>query len=125
MTHRTDSIVVAKKKLLLVEDDLDIILVFSKLLSNNFEVSVASTESEFMRKVKEQKFDCILLDIYIEGISVTTTLKNLDKEIMSKIIIFSNFQNNEIKKQLQRIGVTKFLPKLQFTEQKLLELITK
>jgi two-component system alkaline phosphatase synthesis response regulator PhoP len=58
------------KKILLAEDDPFLIDIYkNKLKSTGFELEVAETGSEVLRKLKERKFDLLLLDIVLPGIS--------------------------------------------------------
>lgn len=56
-----------KKKILLVDDDPDILMVISAILtSNNFEVVTASSRDEGLKKVQEERPAMIILDVNME-----------------------------------------------------------
>lgn len=70
-------------KVLIIEDDLDLTEAMRMILeANKYEVEIASSGAEGLRKVKKTKPDLIILDIMLEtdteGFHVAYKLKNPD-----------------------------------------------
>lgn len=92
----------AKKKVLLVDDEIDFVEVLStRLEANDFEVLPAYDGEEALEKVKEAKPDIIILDIMmpkINGFDVCRKLK-LDQNYkdIPIIMLTAKFQTSDIK----------------------------
>ena len=104
------------KKVLLVEDDPFIRdLTSIKLTENSYAVSVASDGESVMVLVAENEPDIILLDIDLPGMSgldVLAQLKHSEKFRSIPVIIFSNNDNEDIKKQAEELGIAGFYIKV-------------
>lgn len=76
-----------KTKLLYIEDESDILYLVSRLLEKEgFEVELARTGAEGMKKAKESKPDLILLDIMLPDIDGWEVCKKLKEEKETKDI---------------------------------------
>ena len=107
------------KKILLVEDDPFLIDIYAtKLKESNYLVEVASEGEEALRKVKENNFDLVLLDIVLpklDGWDVLRQIKAESKIKNLKVIIISNLgQKEEVAKGI-KLGAEKYLIKAHFT----------
>ncbi len=104
------------KKILLIEDDQFLIDIYTtKFKEAGFNVEVASDGEEGLRKLNEEKFDLLVLDIVlpkIDGWEILGKIKNL-KDL--KIVVLSNLgQKGEVEKGL-KLGATKYLIKAHYT----------
>ena len=72
------------KKILIIDDDPDIVEALRLTLQGNYEVFAASNGQEGLRKVKEVKPDLIILDVMMEtqteGFQVSLALRSRDPE---------------------------------------------
>jgi PAS domain S-box-containing protein len=80
-------------RILIVDDDVDIALALSDLLSHlGYRVEVAHTGAEGLAKVQSQKFDAALLDVMLpdtDGISLLSLLRSIDSAM--PVIMVSAF----------------------------------
>lgn len=117
------------KNILLAEDDPFLINIYTnKLKSTGFEVEVAEAGGEVLRKLKEKKFDLLLLDIVLPGISGWEILEKIrENENLKnlKILIISNLgQRSEVEKGL-KLGAANYLIKAHYTPSEVVEEIRK
>jgi DNA-binding response OmpR family regulator len=113
------------KKILLVEDDPFLIDIYTtKLKESGFLVEVASEGEEAVRKVKENAFDLVLLDIVLpklDGWEVLRKIKAESKLKTLKVIIISNLsQKEEVEKGIN-LGAAKYLIKAPYTPSEIVE----
>lgn len=117
------------KKILLVEDeDLIIKLLQKKLLSEGYDVAIASDGEEGMKAIKESKPDLILLDIIMPkkgGFEVLEELnRDADLHDIPVIIISNSGQPMELDRA-QRLGVRDWLIKTEFDPKEVLDKVIK
>lgn len=71
-----------KKRLLLVEDDLNTQKIYKKIFSTYFKIETCDDEETFYSLIKKIKFDVILMDISLkglkDGLQLTRELKSSD-----------------------------------------------
>ncbi|MEN8119322.1 MAG: response regulator [Bacteroidota bacterium] len=90
-----------KKKILLVDDDMDVITVVQTILENeNFEVISATNKNEGIEKAKTEKPDLAILDVmmttHYEGFELAkafndnSELKSIPKLMQTSIDVFSS-----------------------------------
>lgn len=107
------------KKVLLVEDDPFIRdLTSIKLTEHAFAVLVASDGETALEQVEKETPDIILLDIDLPGISgleVLRKLKESDAHRSIPVMIFSNNDSEEIKKEARDLGIAGFYIKVSTT----------
>ena len=105
----------AKKKILVVEDDLDLSnLVQLKLTEEGFEAIPAQTGSQALEYVRNNKPDLILLDILLPDIDGLSVLNELAQGIETKkipVIILSNLADEGSFEQAAAIGQYEYLVK--------------
>lgn len=69
-----------KKRLLLVEDDMNTQNIYRKMFSLHFKVEVCDNDEEFYKLLKKFKFDIIIMDISLkglkDGLQLTKEIKN-------------------------------------------------
>lgn len=76
-----------KKKILLADDEPDIVAVFRKILeTNDYQVITARDGIEGLKKAVEEKPDLILLDIKMPNKDGLTTLRELKQNELTKSI---------------------------------------
>ena len=112
------------KKILLIDDDPDVITVLQLLLINKgYEVATASREEEAYQQVGIFKPHLIVLDVLLSGVDGRTICKKLKNSESSKhipIIMFSAHPGAQ--KNMEDFGADDFLPK-PFEGSKILERI--
>ena len=131
------------KQILLIEDDPFLIDIYTtKLKEEGFSIDVATGGEEGLRKLREKKFDLLVLDIVLPKIDGWEILEKLKTELPKeakvkmrtkfsspiknlKIIILSNLgQKEEVEKGL-RLGAEKYLIKAHYTPSEVVEEINK
>lgn len=117
-------------KILLAEDDPMIADIYErKFLSSGFEIAIASTGKEVLRKASESAFDLILLDLVLpemEGMDVLKELRtdpSYDAEL--KIIIFSNLNDRDIRQKAVELGANGFITKAEYSPSRLVDEVGK
>lgn len=114
----------AKKKILVVEDEPDLILMLKeRLKSEGYKVEAAFNGLEGIEKAKKIKPDLILVDVMmpeLDGYSMTQRLKEDDLTTGIPIIVITIKET--MKELFQKLGVNNFFTKPFDTEQ-LLEAI--
>jgi len=110
-------------KLLLVEDDMMISEIYRrKFEAAGFKVAVSVTGKDVLKKVKEEDFDLILLDIVISemnGMDVLKELKSGGYDPEMKIIIFTSLSDLENQDRAFALGADGYILKSQFNPSKL------
>lgn len=117
------------KSILLIEDDPFLIDIYTtKLKESGFKVEVAKEGDEGLRKLKEKKFDLLILDIVLPKIDGWEILRKIKEEIKLKklkIVVLSNLsQKEEVKKGL-KWGAIKYFIKAHYTPKEIIEEIKK
>jgi len=121
------------KQILLVEDDPFLIDIYTtKLKRAGFKIEVASDGSDALRKLNEERFDLLVLDIVlpkIDGWEILEKIKNRSSAEAKvkmrtksssplkdlKIVVLSNLgQKGEVEKGL-KLGAIKYLIKAHYT----------
>ncbi len=112
------------KKILLIDDDPDIITVLQVLLKKKgYEVATASREQEAYQQVAVFKPHLIVLDVLLSGVDGRAICKKLKNSPASKhipIIMFSAHPSAQ--KNMEDFGADDFIPK-PFESSKILERI--
>ncbi len=115
-----------KNKVLLIEDDLSLLKIYSnKLKINQFDVSVATTGDEGLRKAQVEKPNIILLDLILPGKDGFLVLEELKKNAETEkipVVILSNLgQKSDIEKG-RALGAVDYLVK---ADESLVDLVEK
>lgn len=110
-------------KILLIEDDKFLReLMARKLITLNYDVSVAVDGEEGLQKIKDEKPDLILLDLILPGINgfeVLERAKNDPTTVTIPVIILSNLGQGEDIERGLKLGAKDFLVKAHFTPQEI------
>ena len=105
----------AAKKILLIEDDLSLLKIYSNKLKNNgYDVSVATTGDEGLRKAQVEKPNLVLLDLILpgkDGFMVLEELKKMPETKESPVIILSNLGQETDIQRGNDLGAADYLVK--------------
>ena len=117
------------KTVLLVEDDPFVIDIYvAKFKKAGFEIDVAETGEEALRKLKEKKPDLLVLDIVLPNIDGWELLKKIRSDLGLgdlKVVVLSNIsKKSEIEKSTE-FGVLKYFIKAHFTPSEVVKEIEK
>jgi CheY-like chemotaxis protein len=117
------------KKILLIEDEEIIIsLLQKKLTREGYEVSAAKDGEEGLRAMRETEPDVILLDIIMPKMGGLEVLEEMNKDPNLKkipVIVISNSGQPVELDQAQRLGAKDWLVKTQFDPKEVLEKVIK
>lgn len=114
------------KKILLVEDDALVARIYSKKLSEQFEVLVAEDGLAAMQRLKEFKPDLIVLDLLmprLSGLDVLKFMRQRPDTKETKVVVFSNAFLDRLDQQVAELGIEDILSKGATTPALLIEKI--
>ncbi|MBU1255960.1 response regulator [Patescibacteria group bacterium] len=116
-----------KASILIIEDDKFLReLLFRKLEKSGFNISIVIDGEEALRKIKEEEYEIILLDLVLPGIDGFEILKEIKKNPKTSktpVIILSNLgQQEEVERGL-RLGAVDYLIKAHFTPDEIIQKI--
>ena len=113
------------KKILLVEDDPFLIDIYTtRLKEEGFAVDVASDGSDALSKVRENKYDLMVLDIVLpnfDGWEILRDVKSSPELKDLKVIILSNLSQKEEVEKGVSLGAVKYLIKAHYTPSQVVE----
>jgi len=103
----------AKKKILVVDDEIDFTeLVKARLEANDFEVIVANNGESALEMVRAIGPDAVLLDIMMPGIDGLTVLKKIRAEHATlPVFMITAFSNEEKIKTAGKLNASGFIIK--------------
>jgi len=103
----------SQKNIIIVEDERPMARALAiKLKGAGFEVDNAYDGEEFFQKVKEKKYDLILLDIMLPKMSGFDILEKMKAEgIDVPVIMASNLSQEEDVKKAKSLGAVDFIVK--------------
>ena len=103
----------AKRKMLLVDDEIDFLqLLKARLEANNYSVVTAMNGKEALEKFKSEKPDALILDVMmpeINGLEVLRAIRKQDQKI--PIFIITAFSNEERFKIANQFNASGFIIK--------------
>lgn len=103
------------KKILIVDDDQEIVmLIAARLRANQYEIVVANDAVQAIFKARKEKPDLILLDNRMpagSGLSVLATLRQTSDKILTPIIFITAYPSEKIKEEALEKGATDFIGK--------------
>lgn len=113
------------KSILICEDEQAISKAMQlKLTKAGFEVEQAFNGQEALDKLKDKKYDLVLLDLLmpkVDGFSVLEELKRQGSK--QKIIVTSNLSQDEDKKRAEELGAVGYLVKADTSISKIVEYV--
>ena len=102
-------------KLLIVEDDEWIIKIFSKVLSQNFQISIAQTIHEFYSCIKDNIYDVFLIDLSLRadknGLELIEELRRNETYLHTPIVVVTANVLRKDRENSLKAGATKFIAK--------------
>ncbi|HDZ54227.1 MAG TPA: response regulator [Candidatus Nealsonbacteria bacterium] len=117
------------KKILLIEDEqLMIELLEKRLIREGYEVAVARDGVEGLKKIKEVKPDLVLLDIIMPkmgGFEVMETMSEDEELKKIPIIVISNSGQPVELDRAKRLGAKDWLIKTEFDPQEVIDKVIK
>ena len=115
------------KKILLIEDEKILAEMYrDKFSQSGFEVILAFEAKEGLELAKKEKPDLIVLDILLpreNGISFLKWLRKEPEIFSIPVVVFSNYDDPETKRQAAKLGVIEYLIKTNYTPQEIVEKI--
>lgn len=117
----------AKKKILLIEDDKPLVELYTEGFSEaGFDITAVLTANEGLEAAKKGKPDLIVLDILLpreNGIYFLEELKK-DTEIRSiPVVVLSNLDDPDTREKSSKLGAKEYLLKTDFAPHELIEKI--
>jgi two-component system, OmpR family, phosphate regulon response regulator PhoB len=98
------------KKILIVEDDLTLGETLKERLEVDFEVSWAANQTQAIKKIKENDFDLVILDIGLPDGDGFQVAKSINKA-KSHILFLTAQSDAESRLQGYELGAEEFIPK--------------
>jgi DNA-binding response OmpR family regulator len=103
------------KKILIVDDDKQIVLLLaSRLKANNYEIAVAYDALQAVAQAFSEKPDLILLDMKMpagSGVSVMDDLRNSTNTALIPVIVITAYPSTEIQQKVKEMGAVGFISK--------------
>ncbi len=115
---------------IMVEDDLMIGDIYRKKFeAAGFDITIATSGKEFLAKLKEKKFDLVLLDMVLPGMSGMEILQELKKsgkyDPDMAVFIFSNLGEKEEHDKAIQNGADGYILKTQYNPTELVGEVTR
>jgi DNA-binding NtrC family response regulator len=103
----------AKHKILVVDDELTVCKsIRQALVQEAYEVDMALSGEEALRKEAEKHYDVLIVDLMMPGLSGMDLLKSLKaQDPNSKIIMVTGYPTMKNTVQAMQLGAFDFLPK--------------
>lgn len=102
-----------EKKILIVDDDIDLCNLISEIISNEgFDVNRAYDSKSALEKINKTDYDLVIIDNRLgaeNGINLITVTKSLKPDIKS--IMITAYGNEETRREVKRLGVNEFVDK--------------
>jgi len=112
-----------KKKILLIEDEKVLSDMYTEKFSKaNLQVVSTMTAEDGLVLAKETKPDLIVLDILLlkeNGIFFLKKLREMPEISSLPVVVFSNYDNPEIKKEAEKFGIIEYLLKTDYTPEQI------
>jgi two-component system response regulator HydG len=101
------------KKVLIIDDDMDLCMLLGKLLSRNgYDTDAAYTGAKGIAKFQEKKFDAVICDYRLgdmEGKNVLIELKKLDPSVV--VLIITGYSDIKTAVELIKLGALDYITK--------------
>lgn len=102
----------AKKRILICDDEEGVRESLKLILEDDYELSFANTGIEALEKVKDEPPDIVILDIKMPKMSGLETLKRIKKiSPKTKIIIASGYKSVETAQEAIKLGASDYIVK--------------
>ena len=107
------------KKILIIEDDLFLQgLEVTKLKKDGYEIETAVNSVEAFKILEKTKPDMILLDLLlpeVDGFMILEKIRENKDMVTIPVIVFSNLSEDKDIKRAQKLGISEFMIKSNFT----------
>jgi DNA-binding NtrC family response regulator len=102
-----------RKKILVVDDEITVCKsIRQALLNNEYEIDMALSGEEALKKEDEKKYDVIVADLMMPGLSGIDLLKALKaKNSSARVIMITGYPTMKTTVQSMQIGAFDYLPK--------------
>jgi DNA-binding response OmpR family regulator len=101
-----------KKRILVVDDDVNILRVFRRILEKEgYAVDTAETGKDALKKIKKAKFDVCIVDVKLPDMDGTELLLKIPNDPKTIKIIVTGFSTDEVGKKAADYGADDFLVK--------------
>lgn len=101
------------KKVLIIDDDMDLCMLLGKLLSRNgYDTDAAYTGNKGIAKFQEKRFDAVICDYRLgdmEGKNVLIELKKLDPSVI--VLIITGYSDIKTAVELIKLGALDYITK--------------
>lgn len=128
MDKKISETIMAKRILIIEDDEFLRSLLNTRLSSEGFSVSMAIDGKDGLKKIKEEKPDMILLDLLLpimDGFEVLSVTKSGESTKSIPVIILSNLgQKKDVDRGL-KMGAADYIIKSQFTIEEIIDKIKK
>ncbi len=102
-----------RKKILIIDDDLDLCTLLGRYLSKNgFEIDMAHSGAKGIAKFSEQKFDMVICDYRLgdmEGTKVLTTLRKDNPAV--KVLMITGYSDIKTAVEVIKLGAFDYIVK--------------
>ncbi len=109
-----EGIMAEKKRILLVDDDNDFLMLLSRWLGKEYEVSTANSGEEALSYLKKERVDLVLLDFYMPQMDGPDTLKKLRENVSAKdlaVVFLSGTDDEDNMARAKEYNPRGFFPK--------------
>ena len=115
-----------KRKILVVDDEITVCKsIRQAIVSDEYEIDLALSGEEALKKDEEKKYDLIITDLMMPGISGLDLLKNIkDRKSIAKVIMVTGYPTIKTAVQSVKMGAFDYLPK-PFTPAELRSLVSR
>ncbi len=101
-----------KKRILVVDDDVDVLRVFKSILEKEgYVVETAETGTEALEKIKKEKFNVCLIDVRLPDMDGIEILRHMADGSETVKIIVTGFSTDKVGKKAADYGADDFLVK--------------
>lgn len=101
-----------KKKIFLVEDDFLIQELLLEVFQEDYDVCVNGKCEEVFKYLKENTFDCIIMDYHLQNFTAFDILSRFkEKEFLKKTIITSGYLSYDEELNIKNLGVFQIIQK--------------
>lgn len=98
-------------RILIIDDDRELIRMWSRLLKNDFEVMGATSGSEGIQCTREQQPDVVILDLMMPVMNGWQVCREIRRFSNVPIIIYSGLGDIETRESILAAGANYFLTK--------------
>lgn len=99
-------------KVLIIDDDKELcVLIKRSVLSEDIEADFCNTGKEGLQKLKEKKYQLVILDVMMPGMDGFETLEEIRKENSLPILMFTSKNDSASKVRGLRAGADDYLTK--------------